>query len=613
MADFFAELKRRHVYRVGAAYTVVAWVLLQLFNNVAPILEAPPWVARVLLLILVLGFPIALLLAWTFEATLAGIKRETPGAAGASVPLRHSRLDWALMAALVAVLAAVTYQQLVPSRATVAASPQAGVEAARVAAGSPSGVSVAVLPFVNLSDDRAQEFFSDGMTDEVAGVLAKVPDLRVVARSSAFSFKGQNQEARAVGQALGATHLIEGSVRKAGTRVRITAQLVQADNGLQLWTETYDRELSDVFAIQEEIARAIATSLHMPLGLRPGESLVNNRTRDVASYDEFLRAKVLWRAREVEPATAVLEQVVGRDPGFAPAWALLGQSYASFANFSPAFRSGSVEERRVLLLATDAKAERAAREAIRLDARNALAYAVLARLQSRSRNYAAAEDLYKQALTFDPAEPEALNNFTLFRLTTGHFSEAVGVARTVRALEPLLLSYGRNLAQAVIQDGQTEAGIAILEPLPVDAAGGYFRNENLAQAYAAKGRYVEAADTLLAIPQPSVVSRQVVEDAARLLRTAPAKVRTPGELPDLDALSFVYAYIGAEERLMDFPERQYTLEAPTSRFWWPAYAVARKTERFKKHVRDIGLVDYWRERGWPDLCRPMGADDFVCD
>src|SRR6185369_10943717 len=178
---------------------------------------------------------------------------------------------------------------------------QADGAAARQRSLSPAGaISIAVLPFVNLSSDKEQEFFSDGMTEEITSALAKVPNLRVVGRTSAFQFKGENKDLRAIGQALSATHLIEGSVRKDGNQLRITAQLIKADDGTHLWTESYDRELKGVFAVQEEIATAIAASLEVPLGLKKGEALVPNRTSDETVYENYLRAKALVRSRSTD-------------------------------------------------------------------------------------------------------------------------------------------------------------------------------------------------------------------------------------------------------------------------------------------------------------------------
>src|SRR5882672_1710364 len=268
MANILAEVKRHNIYRVAAAYAVVAWVLGQLVGILMPIFDLPQWIARAFLLFLAFGFPVALVFAWVHQLApeSGAVARTTTG-----------KLDWFLAGALLVVIALLSYQQLAPSLG-VRTAQQSGLAAARAASVSPAGaISIAVLPFANLSDDKQQEFFSDGMTDEISGALAKIPDLRVVGRSSAFQFKGENKDLRTIGQALGATHLIEGSVRKAGARVRISAQLVQAGNGLQVWSENYDRELTDVFAIQEDIAKAIAMSLRMPLGLKPGETLITSR------------------------------------------------------------------------------------------------------------------------------------------------------------------------------------------------------------------------------------------------------------------------------------------------------------------------------------------------
>src|SRR5262245_13810000 len=310
MGNFFAELKRRHIYRVAAAYTVVAWLLLQLVNNLAPALNLPNAAATLVLVLLVIGFPVALLFAWIHQ--LAPVDSGAP-------PATTNSFDWGLMAALLIVIGLVSYQQLAPTTGT--RTPPAN--AALVTPARLGGVSVAVLPFANLSSDKEQEFFSDGMTEEITSALAKVPNLRVVGRTSAFQYKNENKDLRAIGQALAATHLIEGSVRKVGDQVRITAQLIKADNGTNVWTESYDRQLTNIFATQEDIARAIATSLQIPLGLNQGETLVSNRTGNLDAYQEYLRARTLIRARDIPGALAILDRSVPNNPTYAPGWALL--------------------------------------------------------------------------------------------------------------------------------------------------------------------------------------------------------------------------------------------------------------------------------------------------
>ena len=605
MGNLFAELKRRHIYRVAAAYAVVAWVLLQLVNNLAPIFELPPWIARAVVLLLIVGFPITLLIAWM---------RELAPADGATVRAATGKLDWALMGALVAVLGAVLYQQLAFSPG-VRMAQQASVTPA---AATPAGISIAVLPFANVSGDASREFFSDGMTDEISGTLAKVADLHVIARSSAFQFKGQNQDVRAVGQALGASHLIEGSVRQVGNRVRITAQLVRAGDGVQLWSENYDRELTDIFAIQEDIATAIAASLRVPLGLKQGESLVPSRTANLDSYQDYLRAKALVRARgQSEPggplteATKLLEQVVARDSNYAPAWALLGQAYSLI----PAFflsGSGSVDELRRIREESYSKAETAAQRAIRLDPSSADGYTGLASVQGFRRKFIQAEDLLKQALSLDPGNPEALQTYSIQLAAAGRLKDSLVFRQRLQALEPFVPVFSVFTAQVLWLNGQNDAAIAILKALPPDAA---FRAFSLAEFYAAAGRYGEAADALL-MTRPGIYLPGIVETAARLLRTAPAQAAAPQSLPRLGIFSFVYLYVGAPERALEPVEDSVEgggSGAGAIFLWHSSTAALRKTERFKALVRNAGFVDYWRTRGWPDLCRPVGADDFVCD
>ena len=214
MANLLSELRRRNIFRVGAGYAVLAWLLLQIVNNIAPVLDLPPWVARAFLLLLVIGFPVALFFAWMRE--LAPADSATTGAA-------TGKVDWALIGALVVVIGLMSYQQLAFPRSAGTAQQQAPTTTAPIAPAQLAGISIAVLPFANLSGDAAQEFFSDGMTEEITGALAKVQSLRMVGRSSAFQFKGQSRDLRAIGQALGARYLIDDSVRKEGNRVRISA------------------------------------------------------------------------------------------------------------------------------------------------------------------------------------------------------------------------------------------------------------------------------------------------------------------------------------------------------------------------------------------------------
>jgi len=609
MGDFLLELKRRHIYRVAAAYLVVAWVLLQVFNNLEPILKLPDWSGTLILVLLFGGFPVAVLLAWIVEAA-----PHNAGQGNSAPASPTSKPDWIVAGALVLVAAIFAYQQIAPSHGTSGAQQASLATAASPA--QPGAISIAVLPLANLSGDAAQEFFSDGMTDEITSALAKVRNLSVVGRSSAFQFKGQNKDLRAIGNALSARYLIDGSVRKAGDRVRITAQLVQADNGVQLWSENYDRELKDVFAVQEDIAQAIAGALKVPLGLQQGESLVSNRTGDLDSYQQYLAARSLVRARGtgLEQAVAILEPVVARDPSYAPAWALLADAYRLAPYFTPVMRSDSLEESHRGLQEALEKAEMAARRALMLDPKNGAGYAKLAVIETERGHWAAGEDLYRKALEFDPNDPDTLHIYSVDLAIEGRLKDALAMRERLRTLEPFVPIYNIFSGTILQVNGQTTSAIALLEKVPSDAAGGYYPNRSLALAYAGAGRYKEAADTLLFI-SGNLVSRKSVEDAARLLRQAPAKVSAPDALPPLNSeMNFVYGYIGALDRVIEFPERTmgYAQNSATFVLWLPEYAPLRKTERFKAYMRKSGLVDYWRARGWPDLCHPTTGDDFEC-
>jgi TolB-like protein/Tfp pilus assembly protein PilF len=604
MAEFFAELKRRHIYRVGAAYVVVAWVLTQVIEILAQVFTLPLWIAQTAIVVLAIGFPVALLAAWTIES-------KPHQAVASAVRAKPTMLDGALFGALIIVGLLIGYQQIAPRQAGVEAAKQAG-------ASQPGDISLAVLPFANLSGDASQEFFSDGMTEEITAALAKITNFQVVGRTSAFEFKGQNRDLRVIGQALNASHLIEGSVRKAGDRVRITAQLVRADNGLNLWTENYDRQLNDIFAVQEDIAQAIASALSVPLGLRQGENLVRNRTIDVESYDQYLRARALFRARGagMVEAIAILESVVARDPSFAPAWALLAYAYILEGTDDTSY--GRVEEARETLRSARDKADKAAREAVRLDPQYAGGHAALGRIELTRAKWAESEELFRRALVLDANDPETLHPYSSALATEGRLKESLLLREKLRTLEPFVPIYNLATARVMQFNGQNQATIPFLLAIPVDAAGGFGRNVQLARAYAGEGRYGEAADTLLSTPQQRALSRSSLEDAAALLRSAPAAVGAPESLPSLEGeLNFVYAFVGAPDRAMESAERALAVGDANSNalrsLWHPKFAAIRKTARFKTLMQNAGLVDFWRAKGWPDLCRPVGADDFECD
>ena len=596
MGNFLAELKRRQIYRVAAAYAVLAWLLLQIVNNTAPVLDLPPWVARSFLLLLVLGLPVALFFAWMRE--LAPME----GGSGPAV----TRLDYVLAGALVLVIALVSYQQLSSPSAPNASRVEAAAALPQAPPGA-AGISVAVLPFDGAAD---QEFFSDGMTDEIIAALARVRSLRIVGRSSVFQFKGQNRDLRDIGRQLGATHLIDGSVRQAGNRVRVTVQLVKADDGIGIWAENYDRELTDIFAIQEDIAKTVTASLSVPLGLPPGELLVASRTNDLGSYQDYLRARALYRARTIPPAIEILERLVAREPDYAPAWALLAQAYFFFPQNSPV---ATEAEGRANYRLAEQQVEAAAKNSIRLDPQNASAYSALADIDFGRRRWIAGEDNFLKALSLDPNDPDILHRYTTRLGITGRVKESLMLRQNLQTLEPFL-PYNVVTARLMVTAGQTQAAIAIVERVPEGTIiqGGQSQ-VTLARAYAAQGKFSDAADALAKAPALDTVRREALNEAAAVLRAAPRNASFATLRLSACALNFVYLYVGASERMLEAPESIPECGPSYDVLWQPESAPLRRTERFKKFARDVGLAEYWRARGWADACRPVDANDFVCE
>ncbi len=485
----------------------------------------------------------------------------------------------------------------------------------------PAPTAIAVLPFDNLSGDPAQQFFSDGMTEEISTALAKVPGLELIARTSAYRLRG-DKDARQVGAALGAPYLLEGAVRKTNDRVRITAQLVRTDTGRLAWSDTYERQLTDVFAIQEDIAKAIAARMRLSIALPSGENLLS-RDIDASDYEQFLRAKPFIRARQagVEKAIQILEPLVARNPNFAPAWALLAEEYAVMPGHASPYTTmpgrPDLLQRRSLIDTYRPKAEAAARRAIQLDPKFPGGYYAFAVLMHESGKLAPAEDLYAKALALDPYNPEILGRQASFLSDVGETKKATEIEKRVVALDPYVPNLKVAAAELLWNDGQKDKANKVLLSM--------MDNPNapvaLAMNYAADGRYADAADALEAgmkargeLPQNQAPQWQA---AAAILRTAPAKVPAGQELPILGRMDWVYLYVGAPEQALEHYESDVRTgmfggPAAFSWLWKSEYAVVRKTARFKALMINSGRVDYWRQRGWPDFCHPLGSTDFEC-
>ena len=334
MGSFFGELKRRNVVRVGVAYIIVAWVVIQIGQVLFESFGTPDWVLKTVIVLIAIGFPFALLFAWAFEITPEGVKKTHE--VDLSTSLTHStgkKLNFVIMASLVIALGYFIWERQTLDRSPVIESTPVAAQTEAIATEPAEEIvetttrSIAVLPFVNMSSDQDQEWFADGLTEEILNSLAKTPDLLVTARTTAFGYKGSTDPIPEIAAALGVDHILEGSVRRGGETLRITAQLIRARDGFHLWSETFDRTMDDVITIQEEIAIQIASALETAMDPEALEAMMSVGTTSVAAYDAYLNGVGLWRAAGSTTdiygaldALEAFEKAVEIDPEFANAY-----------------------------------------------------------------------------------------------------------------------------------------------------------------------------------------------------------------------------------------------------------------------------------------------------
>lgn len=476
---FLGELRRRNVVRVAIAYAAIAWLVIQLADFLIPALQLPEWTHSLILLLVVIGAVPALVFSWAFELTPEGLKRTEEVDPDLSVThATAKRLDIVTLAALVVVAGLIFADRMFPEK-----RPGPGPDSAAVE----SDPSIAVLPFADLSAEGDQEYFADGVSEEILNTLAKIRALKVAGRTSSFAFKGRNEDLRVIGQTLGVRHILEGSVRKSGNRVRITAQLIKAEDGFHLWSETYDRELDDIFAVQDELAAAIVSQLRGSL-LGDDTPPATHRT-DVAVYDRYLAARHLINQRSkttLEEAQAILEDVVAQDANFAVAHAALAETFLLLRQDTESYGDLSAAE-------AHARARPLVERALELDPGLGEAYAVLGLLEMDTTGPEEAIRALKKAIELNPSLPQAYNWLYLATQRAGRPGEALRHLEEAVAVDPLWLAASSNLAGRYRNLGEDEKAwdvINRLEPFYGDSP--FFLSSIKGQALEDEGRLAEA-------------------------------------------------------------------------------------------------------------------------
>ena len=457
--SLFAELRRRNVFKAAAAYLALGWVVTQVTSTVAPLLHLPDWIGPVVVWIGVIGFPFVIMFSWVYELTPEGLKRESEVDRSASITqVTSRRLDYITIGLGVLAIGLFTFVNFGPRRngstSSNDASAPAAVAAAPVANPAASAVSdhsIAVLPFVNMSSDKEQDFFSDGISEELLNLLAKIPQLQVTARTSSFSFKGKEIGIREIAKTLSVTHILEGSVRKSGNQVRITAQLINAVNDKHLWSETYDRQLDDIFKVQDEIAGKVVEELKVTLlGAAP-----KARKTDPEAYALYLQALQLGRqvtADAFKQSDALFRKVLVVDPRYAPAWAGLSRNFTNEAN------QGVLSNREGFT-----QAREAATKALAIDPDYAQAHASLGYIALYGDNdLGAAAQHLNRALALDPSDPRVLNDSASLVQSLGRLDEALALDEALLRRDPVSVTTLHNMAYHQRLAGRFDASIESL-------------------------------------------------------------------------------------------------------------------------------------------------------
>ena len=438
--SLFSELRRRNVFRVGIAYVIVAWLLLQVADTLGPALRLPEWFQSGVVFVLILGFPLVLVFAWAFELTPEGLKRERDVDRSESItPQTGQKLNFTIIALLAVAVIYLGIDKFMLEHK----------HDDETAAGEPS---IAVLPFANMSDDASNEYFADGIAEELLNLLAKIPELQVTSRSSAFQFKGKDIDIPTVARQLNVEHVLEGSVRKSGVKVRITAQLIDADTDKHIWSETYDRELDDIFAIQDEIAREVVDVLHVTL-LGAAPTVRETNTEAYTLYLEGLHFIERDNFELYPTALGRFEKATAIDPDYAPAWYGRARAIREMAN------RGDYPLHEGTGLAREW-----ARKAVELDPSLAEAWAWLARVALiYDWDWDATRTLIDRALEVGPKNPAVLAEAARMHQVFGELEQMIEYAEMALSQDPLSKLRLEEAAKAHMYVGDFDRALELAE------------------------------------------------------------------------------------------------------------------------------------------------------
>ena len=598
--SLFQELKRRNVIRIAILYLVSSWVLLQLADVLTSLLNVPEAAGSIVVMLLILGFFPALIFAWVYEMTPEGLKREVDvDRTQSQTPETGKKINTVIIVLLVIAISGLVADRLMPETAVVedvvlADLPEAPIDA----------LSIAVLPFADLSQDQDQQYFTDGLSEELLNLLVRVDDLHVASRTSSFAYRGSTLSVPEISQALRVGHILEGSVRKDGDRIRITAQLIEADTDRHLWSENFDRELVDIFAIQDEIANAIVQALTGKLGVGAERAIsVDAATENLDAYEMYLKARELFLKRaELPESIRLFRAAVELDPSFVRAWEGLAAVEAVANDWIP-------DDIDHVPLAREA-----AEKALSLDPDLSMPLAVLGTIASDAdKDLIRAIDYFNAALEKEPKNTTAWLWLGIRQNELGLFDDAIESLRKCLALDPGYLNCRQHLAHTYLSMGDADTALKLNEVAMEQVFDSL--SEAFAWEYVRRGhRYlaVRLIDKRLgSLGAPAIEVIRAIENPggdnrARYARLKDWENQTRSGVTLAQAIPFSFLAFGVWDEISANPGFYSFI------MWHPDGDEFRKTDLYKTVVHESGVFDYWQARGFPPQCKPVGDDDFEC-
>jgi TolB-like protein/Tfp pilus assembly protein PilF len=610
--SFFTELKRRNVFKVAVAYSVASWLILQIVDLVLENINAPDWVMQVFMLGLAVGFPIAIIIAWAFEVTPEGVKLEKNVDRNLSIAKKTghqlNRGIIVILSMIVVLLLTERFRdEVAQQRETATPSSESSTDAAEI----DTGKSIAVLPFRDMSANQDQAYFGEGIAEELLNALVKIDDLHVASRTSAFSLADENLDIPTIASRLGVDHILEGSIRTSGQKVRVTAQLIEVSKDVHLWSETYDGSLDDIFKIQDQITSQIADAMKIQLGGEHLAPISATLTSNAEAYQLYLQGRHLWRQRNagsLKEAIRLFKDAVELDPAFHRAWSNQAIAYLNLPDYD---RSYSVSESYELGLA-------AAEKALEIWPESTQALIITANYHQLHCDFSEAARLFKTAISYNPEDPTAHHWYAILLHTAGHTKLALEHIRKARQIDPLI------------------SAVIAIEAEVSGTLGEYERAGELHRAASSLGLY---GGSLYPVGMNFLHAGEF-EQGIELIRDG-----WVGEAPSLAGGRelFIQAlldpskqqafeeYIGKADESQPYQTfdnlyfltilgSPYTFEHQADvkcvmadgQLWNESFKAQRSTPEFFEFMERAGIVEYWREFGWPDDCASLDQSLAEC-